>query len=405
MTLPLASPPVPRRRCARWVRAISALCCFALLVAVPIAVTRAQPAAAAPGIYVYPVDGATFGVRAPIHVITFYGAPYSLEVGLAHNKIDGGLETPAAICQATAGCVAAVNGDYFDVPNSKKPDPGDEVGGIVAGCVLEHTPEVSHQQANLDNGTVSTQFTWNAALNVNGTVVSINAINQELPLSYVGVSDPLRGTLLFTSAYALPTPTASGRFTYQFKEVSTAQSPLTINSTAQLQYIGRTPAAIHVLAGRVDISASNSTTLAGLVAGDMVTVTTNSTMGCDDIGGHPIILDDGVTGTVGPSDSYMKEPYPRTIVGWTSMGETVVMTVGGADDRSGATWNQLLAIFRSLNVVTALDLDGGSSTSMFANGRSIYSARASERPVSTALLVIEAPSTTTTTTTTTTTLP
>jgi hypothetical protein len=385
-----------------------ALCCLALFVAVPIGVTRARPAAAAEGIYTYPMNGAAFGVRAPIHLVTFYGAPYSLEVGLAHNKVDGGLETPSAICRATAGCVAAVNGDYFDVPNSKKPDPGDEVGGIVSGCVLEHTPEVSHQQANLDDGTVSTQFTWNASVSVSGTSVTINAINQELPMSYVGVSDPLRGTLLFTSAYALPTPTASGRFTYQFKEVSTVQSPTTINSTAQLQYIGRTPAAIHVLAGRVDISASNSTTLAGLVAGDIVTLTTNSTMGCDDIGGHPIILNDGVTGTVGPSDSYMKEPFPRTIVGWTSMGETVVLTVGGTDGRSGATWNQLLAIFRALNVVTALDLDGGSSTSMYANGRSIYSARASERPVSTALLVIEAPTstaTTTTTTTTTTTLP
>jgi hypothetical protein len=173
-----------------------------------------------------------------------------------------------------------------------------------------------------------------------------------------------------------------------------------------LQYIGRTSTPIHVLAGRVDISASNSTTLAGLVAGDIVTLTTNSTMGCDDIGGHPIILNDGVTGAVGASDASIKDPSPRTIVGWTSMGETVILSVGGTDGRSGANWTQLLAILRSLNVETALDLDGGSSTSMFANGRSIYSARASERPVSTALLVIEAPTpTTTTTTTTTTTLP
>ncbi len=384
-------------------RAITALCLLALLVAVPIAAIRAQPAAAAQGIYVYPIDGAAFGVRAPIRLMTFYGAPYSLQVGLAHNKVDGGLETPSAICRATAGCVAAVNGDYFAIPNSKKPDAGDEVGGIVSGCVLEHTPEVSHQQADLDDGTVSTQFTWNASLNVNGTSVPIDAINQELPLSYVGVSDPLRGTLLFTSAYALATPSASGRFTYQFKEISNAQSPVTINSTAQLQYLGRTSTPIHVLAGRVDISASNSTTLASLAAGDMVTLTTNSTMGCDDIGGHPIILDKGVTGTVSPSDSYMNEPSPRTVVGWTSMGETVVLSVGGQDGRSGATWTQLLAMLRSLNVDTALDLDGGSSTSLFANGRSIYSARASERPVSTALLVMQAPTTSTTTTSTTTT--
>lgn len=401
MTQPHASPVVPRRR-TRWLRPLAAVFCLALLVAVPLGATHARPASAAVGIYVYPVDGAPFGVRAPIHLVSFYGAPYSLEVGLAHNKVDAGLETPSAICRATAGCVAAVNGDYFAVPNSKKPAAGDAVGGIVSGCTLEHTPEVSHQQADLDDGTVSTQFTWNASLAMGGTSLAINAINQQLPLSYVGVSDPLRGTLLFTSSYALPTPTASGRFTYQFKEVSTTQSPTTINSTAQLQYIGRTSSAIHVLAGRVDISASNSTTLASLVAGDVVTLTTNSTMGCDDIGGHPIILNNGVTGAVGASDASIKDPSPRTIVGWTSMGETVILSVGGTDGRSGANWTQLLAILRSLNVETALDLDGGSSTSMFANGRSIYSARASERPVSTALLVIEAPATTTTTTTTTT---
>ena len=379
---------------------------LAAVLAVPLGVATGRPAGAATGIYVYPIDGAAFGVHAPIRLMSFYGAPYSLEIGLAHNKIDGGLETPSAMCRATTRCVAAVNGDYFAIPNSKKPDPGDEVGGIISGCVLEHTPEVSHQQADLDDGTVSTQFTWSATLDVNGTDVPVNAVNQELPLSYVGVSDPLRGTLLFTSAYALATPRASGRFTYQFKEMSGAPSPLTINSTAQLQYIGRTLTPIHVLAGRVDVSASNSAALAGLVSGDIVTLATNSAMGCDDIGGHPIILDNGVTGTVSPADSYMSEPFPRTVVGWTSMGETVVLSVGGQDGRSGATWTQLLAILRSLNVNTALDLDGGSSTSLFANGRSIYSARASERPVSTAVLVIQAPATTTTSTTsTTTTLP
>jgi exopolysaccharide biosynthesis protein len=67
----------------------------------------------------------------------------------------------------------------------------------------------------------------------------------------------------------------------------------------------------------------------------------------------------------------------------------------------------MLSLLRALNVQTALSLDGGSSTSMYADGRSLYSARASERPVSTALLVLDEPatSTTSTTTTTTTTLP
>jgi exopolysaccharide biosynthesis protein len=68
------------------------------------------------------------------------------------------------------------------------------------------------------------------------------------------------------------------------------------------------------------------------------------------------------------------------------------MTVGGIDDKTGATANQLDRLLLSLNVVTAIDLDGGDSTALYANGRTFYHAnKAGERPVSTGLLVIGNP--------------
>ncbi len=394
--------PVATRR-AHLARVVPAV--LALFVIVGLGVLPTE-AATSPGLYVYPVVGAPYNIDAPIHVVTFYGAPYSLAIGLANGKVDGGLATPSAICHATPDCVAAVNGDYFDV-SSAGPDPGDPVGGLIAGCDLLHTPEVSHQQADLDDASVSTQFTWSASLSAGTSSIAINDVNQELPVSYVGVHDPLRGTILYTSAYALATPTAAGRYTFEFKEMNTAQSPTSINASASLEYLGRTSRAARVVAGRVDVSATSSSALMSLAPGALVTLSVSSTMGCDDIGGHPIVLDNGVAGTVSPSDTYLNDRYPRTVVGWTTMGETVLLTVGGRDGASGATWSELLSLLRSLNVTTALDLDGGSSTSMFVDGRTVYSARATERPVSTALLVIRAPAsaTTTTTTTTTTTLP
>jgi exopolysaccharide biosynthesis protein len=50
---------------------------------------------------------------------------------------------------------------------------------------------------------------------------------------------------------------------------------------------------------------------------------------------------------------------------------------------------QLVTMLLSLNVVTALDLDGGGSTSLFADGRVLYPTAKSERAVSTSLLVIQ----------------
>jgi len=67
----------------------------------------------------------------------------------------------------------------------------------------------------------------------------------------------------------------------------------------------------------------------------------------------------------------MAQRYARTVIGWTGSGETVIMIVDGTDDKSGATGYQLDRLLQSLHVVTALDLDGGDSTALYANGRII----------------------------------
>ena len=65
------------------------------------------------------------------------------------------------------------------------------------------------------------------------------------------------------------------------------------------------------------------------------------------------------------------------------------MTVDGKDGVSGATANQLVSLLQSLNVVTAFDLDGGISTTLYAKGRVLNRpSHGTERPVSTALLVV-----------------
>jgi hypothetical protein len=353
--------------------------------------STASDATSVSGLNVHAMNGAPYGVRAPIHVLTFNGPQYSLAIDLANHEVDGGLETPSSMCRSTVGCVAAVNGDFYDVTPKGKPDPGDEVGGIIQNCVLLHTPEIAHQQVDLDGQQVNEGLDWSVSVDVNGVTVPITAINQELPMRYLDVNLPLAGTLLFTTQYALRIPSASGRRTYEFVPVNSATSPTTINTTADLELVAQTTNAVRVPVNHVDISAPTGSSFASLTVGDTVTMTTTSSAGCNNIGGHPILLNDGVVVPISSSDIYMAQRYARTVIGWTASGETIIMMVAGTDDKSGATGRQLVRLLQSLHVVTALDLDGGNSTALYADGRIFYHAGRAERPVSTGLLVVQNP--------------
>jgi hypothetical protein len=370
------------------------------------------------------VNGSPYGVHTPIRVLTFDSSNYSLALDLANHVIDGGLETPSTMCKSTAGCVAAVNGDYYDVTPKGRPDPGDEVGGIIQNCVLLHTPEISHQQANLDGRQVSQQLLWSVNVDVNGVTVPITAVNQQLPMHYANVNLSLTGNLLFTAPYALRIPSGAGRRTYEFMQVNNTttpttstttssttstttspttsttttlpfigppSSPTTINASTELELVAQSTNSMKVTAGHVDVSAPTGSLFASLEVGDTVTLTTTSTGGCDNIGGHPILLNNGAVVPISPADTYMAQKYARTVIGWTASGETVIMVVAGIDDKSGATGHQLVRLLQSLGVVTALDLDGGDSTALYANGRIYYHAGRGERPVSTGILVVRRP--------------
>jgi hypothetical protein len=341
------------------------------------------------GLHIFSINGRPYGIKTAIHILTFNGIKYSIAIGLAHHAIDGGLQNTSSMCKGTPGCVAAVNGDFFDFTQFGAPDPGDEVGGIIQDCVLLHSPEISHQQVNLDGHSVSNGLNWSSTLTLNGTSVPITAVNQELPMSYSNVSLPLAGTLLYTAPYALATPSGAGRITYEFTQASGTASPTTINTTTDLTYLGQTTQPALVDTGDVDISAPASSALTSLQPGATVTLATTSTAGCDNIGGHPILLNQGVAVPIVTADTYMVKPYARTVIGWTATGVTLLMTVDGKDAVSGATAYQLDSVLESLGVVTAIDLDGGNSTTFFAQGHVLNKpSRGSEHPVSTGLLVI-----------------
>ena len=46
------------------------------------------------GLHIFSINGRHFGVITQIHVLTFNGSQYSVAIGLAHDAIDGGIQTP-----------------------------------------------------------------------------------------------------------------------------------------------------------------------------------------------------------------------------------------------------------------------------------------------------------------------
>lgn len=387
----------PSRRPTPWPRrvraaaaAVTAVTACGFVVANAATSNAATSARVPSSLRISVVNGHRFGIVTPIHLLRFTQEHLKIVIDVARHEVDNGVQTPSSMCRTTRGCVAAVNGDFFNLTPPGTPDPGDAVGGIVRNCVILHTPQISHQQVDLLAHTVSQGLDWSATVDVNGVNVPVDAINQQLPMSYAQVHLALGGTLLYTPAYALKVPSSRGRVTYYFAHIGGSTAPTRINTSARLELVATTTSSFRVAPGHVAISAPRASALSTLATRGVATLTTVSNAGCESIGGHPILLDHGVVASIDPADTFLMRPYARTVLGWTKSGMTVMLTVDGKDGVTGATASQLDALLESLGVVTAIALDGGNSTTFYAEGRVLnHPSHGKERPVGTGLLVVK----------------
>lgn len=135
--------------------------------------------------------------------------------------------------------------------------------------------------------------------------------------------------------------------------------------------------------------------IAGLVVGETVTLSwspkANWTGVLDTIGGNPILVQNGVITAGTCTGSYFCDRNPRTGVGINSAGKILLVTVDGRQPgRSvGMTPLEFAQLFQSLGAVSALNLDGGGSTTMWVEGRIVNRpSGTTERPVGSSLLVL-----------------
>jgi exopolysaccharide biosynthesis protein len=110
------------------------------------------------------------------------------------------------------------------------------------------------------------------------------------------------------------------------------------------------------------------------------------------IGGHPIIVEDGLSASMNPNNSFAYTRHPRTAVGINKdTTKLYLVTVDGRQSSSlGMNLYELADLMLQLGVYHGINLDGGGSTTMAIRNKVVNSPSdvSGERPVSNALIVV-----------------
>ena len=130
----------------------------------------------------------------------------------------------------------------------------------------------------------------------------------------------------------------------------------------------------------------------GLLQGETVTVgwTTGWPQVTETIGGNPTLIENGVITAENCSDSYFCDRNPRTGIGVDANGKILMVTVDGRQKGSvGMTPVAFAKLFQWLGATSALNLDGGGSTTMWVRGRTVNRVSGGyERAVGSSVLVV-----------------
>ncbi len=303
---------------------------------------------------------------------------------LANDVLTGpaaGVEPTSSMC-TRVGCVAAVNGDYSH-------PAGTSVGAMVAGGELITTPTREHIMLGVDgqgHPSLHFDFDWSVGVaSADGETVPVTAVNRPLSGDGIALYSQRWGPFTATDAAAtevrlsLPPTSAGG--------LPSGRTPVAIGP-AEAGGGTLIPAGHVVLSGR-GAGASALTALSHR-AGGVGVLTTEIGGLVSAIGGSPPLLQNGnLAYPTDKPDSFTQERHPRTVVGITAAGETLLVTADGRGDSAGLTLLEAAQLLARLGSVHAINLDGGGSTTIVIGG-SVRNRPSGgwERPVVSALAVV-----------------
>ncbi|MDA0184546.1 phosphodiester glycosidase family protein [Solirubrobacter phytolaccae] len=258
-----------------------------------------------------------------------------------------------------AGAVAGVNGDYFDIDFSNAPLSGQIMGGTLLKGTERNNPD-KHVGVSKDGIAQLVDMALEASATFKGAthkVLTLNSPNRTgVPANTMQAFTSAWGT--YSRARALPNATDVAEVLVVDNKV------VSVNATGIGS--GAIPANGFVLVGN-DTAADAIRTL---TPGDDATLTYGLKNELSrnlqfSIGGRQILVQNGVAR---PDSELEAVVNPRTAIGFKNGGRTLLLVT--ADGRQapvlGVSLRQLARTFVELGAETALNLDGGGSTTMVA---------------------------------------
>ncbi|GAA0680973.1 MULTISPECIES: phosphodiester glycosidase family protein [Streptomyces] len=319
-----------------------------------------------------------------------------------------------------SGAVAAVNAGFF-VLDPRSGAPGDPAGiGVYDGRLLSEPVSGRPGLVVRDGGRSAeiTRLTWEGRVAARGTTLPLNGVNRvpglirncggseddsptSLPLHDVTCTNPDQ-LVAFTQEYGANTPQGEGVEAVldsrgRVLELRSVRGGPLPSGGSSIQATGRHVDALTALA-RPGERLRVETTLR-----DEQDRRVTPSPGTDIVNAGPELVRDGrlhvtpaTDGMVHQGDpswyyGWVHKRNPRTLAGTDAAGRTVLVTADGRSTASlGLSITESAKVARSLGLRDAVNLDGGGSTTMVANGQVINdpSDAAGERPVGDALLIL-----------------
>ncbi|MRG86217.1 phosphodiester glycosidase family protein [Salinibacillus xinjiangensis] len=281
-----------------------------------------------------------------------------MTVDLTNDAISTDLLFPGVITDAKplsemaneAGAVGAVNGDFFDINDTKAP-----LGSMIQNGTLLKGPQGSH---TLTAGVNEQEIGQITDLFLEGT---IKLPTGEVPLAAFNQSGiPANGIGLYTSVWGQAERPGGGSPVIEVEikdgkvvKVSdqTGQGPIDENS--------------FILVGRED----GANQLEKLAVGDPIKVSyapkvDGETLMEFAVGGNVKLVENGEV----PADLDDRTSAPRTAVGFSEDGKTMILALvdGRQTDSRGMTYKELGELMKEYDAHQALNIDGGGSSTMIA---------------------------------------
>lgn len=296
-------------------------------------------------------------------------APLALRSVTSNDSISGepALERTSSMC-SRIDCFVAVNADFADI-RSREP-----VGGVATLGWLMRSPKADHAQLVVGPG----KELGIGPLGWSGRILSTDF--EQLTLDGLNSERGPHGLVLYTPVYGASTET--GRDGVEI--VVAPREPLgslrigqtEILRLTELREAGDTPippggAVLSAHGAKADaLRALWARIRSGRASREVLVRVETDRPVAETVGGSPVLVRDGAPAFPDAPTAFVRGRHPRTIVGRTRSGETLLVTVDGRQPghSRGMSLAEAADLMIDLGAVEAMNLDGGGSTTFVVGG-------------------------------------